>query len=56
MPPATTATPLINYGGGNPGLSMQETWGAQNITGFLAKLNTGGLRHELVAGVDTYYQ
>ncbi len=46
---------VINYGGGNPGY-VQETWGAQNITGFLAKVNTGGLKHEIVAGIDAYYQ
>jgi catecholate siderophore receptor len=46
---------IINYGGGNPGYE-QETWGAQNITGFLAKLNAGGLKQEIVAGIDTYYQ
>jgi len=46
---------VFNYGGGNPGYE-QDTWGAQNITGVNAKFNTGGLRHEAVAGVDVYYQ
>jgi catecholate siderophore receptor len=34
----------------------QDSWGAQNITTALAKFKTGGLRHELVAGVDVFYQ
>ncbi|HEX5958751.1 MAG TPA: TonB-dependent receptor [Hyphomicrobiaceae bacterium] len=34
----------------------QETWGAQNITTAVAKFNAAGLKHELVTGVDVFYQ
>ncbi|MBS7541774.1 TonB-dependent siderophore receptor [Ancylobacter oerskovii] len=43
--------PAIAFGGGNPGY-YQETWSAQNVSTLTAKFNTGGLRHELVAGLD----
>lgn len=41
---------------GGPAGFDQEAWGAQNITTAVAKFKTAGLRHELVAGVDVYYQ
>jgi catecholate siderophore receptor len=44
------------YGLGGPAGFDQEAWGAQNITTAVAKFKTAGLRHELVAGVDVYYQ
>lgn len=44
------------YGFGGPAGFDQEAWGAQNITTAVAKFKTGGLRHELIAGVDVYYQ
>lgn len=47
--------PIFALGGGNPAF-QQESWGIQNITSMVAKFNTGFLRHELVAGVDAFYQ
>jgi catecholate siderophore receptor len=44
------------YGFGGPAGFDQEAWGAQNITTAVAKFKTAGLRHELVAGLDVYYQ
>lgn len=41
---------------GGPAGFSQESWGAQNITTLLAKFSTGGLRHELVTGVDLFLQ
>lgn len=35
---------------------IQESTGGQNITTAVARFDTGGLWHELVAGVDVYYQ
>jgi len=46
----------IEHGFGGPAGFDQETWGAQNITTAVAKFNTGVLRHELVAGIDVFYQ
>ncbi|WP_404479016.1 TonB-dependent receptor [Novosphingobium sp. BL-52-GroH] len=34
----------------------QTSTGGQNITTAVARFDTAGLRHELVAGVDVYYQ
>lgn len=63
--PGTTATGseiqaglpafLSNYGGGNPTFK-QNSWGIQNITTGVAKFETGALRHELVFGLDVFYQ
>ncbi len=36
--------------------TAQESWGFQNVTTAVAKFNTGGLRHEAVAGFDVFYQ
>lgn len=44
------------YGFSGPAGFDQEAWGAQNITTAVAKFKAGGLRHELVAGLDVYYQ
>lgn len=44
------------YALGGPAGFDQNSWGAQNITTAVAKFNTAGLRHELVAGVDVFYQ
>jgi len=44
------------YGLGGPAGFMQETWGVQNVTTAAAKFNTGGIKHELIAGVDVFYQ
>lgn len=44
------------YGFGGPAGFDQQSWGAQNITTAVAKFKTAGLRHELVAGVDVFYQ
>lgn len=44
------------YAIGGPAGFDQEAWGAQNITTAVAKFHTGSLRHELIAGVDVYYQ
>jgi catecholate siderophore receptor len=34
----------------------QKSNGGQNITTAVARFDTGGLKHELVAGLDAYYQ
>ena len=47
--------PNVSFGGGNPTI-MQESWGFQNISSALARFQAGGLKHELVAGVDVFYQ
>lgn len=44
------------YSFGGPAGFDQEAWGAQNITTAVAKFKTAGLRHEMVAGLDVYYQ
>jgi catecholate siderophore receptor len=46
---------LSGYGGGNPTYE-QNSWGIQNVTTGVAKFETGSLRHELVVGVDAFYQ
>lgn len=47
--------PLVSFGGGNPTI-RQDTWGFQNISSALARFETGGLKHEAVAGLDVFYQ
>lgn len=48
--------PLVSYSAGG-GLNFdQDAWGAQNVTTALAKFHTGFLRHELVTGLDVFYQ
>jgi catecholate siderophore receptor len=44
------------YTPGGPAGWDQDAWGAQNITTAVAKFKTAGLRHELIAGLDVYYQ
>jgi catecholate siderophore receptor len=44
------------YALGGPAGYDQDAWGAQNITTAVAKFKAGGLRHELIAGIDVYYQ
>lgn len=44
------------YGFGGPAGFDQDIWGAENITTAIAKFNTGFLRHEVVAGIDVFYQ
>lgn len=46
----------VPYGFGGPAGFSQQSWGAQNITTAVAKFETGFLRHELVAGLDLFYQ
>ncbi len=47
--------PTISFGGGNPSYD-QESFGVQNISYGIAEFETGWLRHELVAGIDVFYQ
>ncbi|TGX49134.1 TonB-dependent receptor [Sphingomonas gei] len=35
---------------------VQKSSGGQNVTTAIARFDTGGLKHELVAGADVYYQ
>lgn len=46
---------LSGYGGGNPTYE-QSSWGIQNVTTGVAKFDTGSLRHEMVVGLDMFYQ
>lgn len=46
---------LSGYGGGNPTYE-QNSWGIQNVTTGVARFETGSLRHELVLGLDAFYQ
>jgi catecholate siderophore receptor len=50
--PATI--PMVSRGG--PGPFEQETYGAQNITTAIAEFETGAIRHQLVGGIDLFYQ
>lgn len=47
-------SPNVTRGG--PGPFKQDSWGAQNISTAVAKFATGFMRHELVVGVDAFYQ
>ncbi len=44
------------YSLGGPAGFDQEAWGAQNITTAVAKFKALGVRHEMTAGVDVFYQ
>lgn len=44
------------HGLGGPAGFDQESWGAQNVTTAVARFKTAGLKHELVAGLDVFYQ
>ncbi|MDP2411394.1 MAG: TonB-dependent siderophore receptor [Pseudolabrys sp.] len=46
----------VAYAFGGPAGYRQVTWGAQNITTGVGKFNTGPLRHELIVGLDLFYQ
>ncbi|RUM98317.1 TonB-dependent siderophore receptor [Pseudaminobacter arsenicus] len=46
---------LSGYGGGNPTYE-QNSWGIQNVTTGVAKFETGSMRHEMVVGLDMFYQ
>lgn len=48
-------TTISGYGGGNP-TYIQRSFGFQNITTGVADLDTGSLRHQIVGGIDVYYQ
>lgn len=48
--------PLVTYSAGGGSTFDQDAWGAQNVTTALAKFHTGFLRHELVTGLDVFYQ
>ena len=64
--PVCTSTCLAGFfGGGNPFVTYsagggsafdQDAWGAQNVTTAIAKFHTGFLRHEVVTGLDVFYQ
>ena len=47
--------PQMAFGGGNPGF-LQDSWGIQNLASVVAKFEAGGFRHELVTGIDAFYQ
>ncbi|WP_439543664.1 TonB-dependent receptor [Hyphomicrobium sp.] len=47
--------PNTGFSGGNPTI-MQDSWGFQNVSSALARFQTGGLKHEAVAGIDVFYQ
>lgn len=62
IPPSTCATDVANgnlntayviwpVNGNKP-----SSYGGENVTTAVVKLKTGPLRHELIAGVDEYYQ
>lgn len=48
--------PFVTYSAGGGLTFDQDSWGAQNVTTALAKFHTGFLRHELVTGLDVFYQ
>ncbi|MCB4805567.1 catecholate siderophore receptor [Methylobacterium brachiatum] len=50
------SNPLIAYTAGGGSAFDQDAWGAQNVTTAIAKFHTGFLRHEVVAGIDAFYQ
>jgi catecholate siderophore receptor len=47
--------PNVAFGGGNPAFK-QDAWGFQNVSSAIARFNTGALRHEVVTGLDVFYQ
>ncbi|MEH3147441.1 MAG: TonB-dependent siderophore receptor [Methylobacterium frigidaeris] len=48
--------PLVTYSAGGGQTFDQDAWGAQNVTTAVARFNTGFLRHEVVTGLDLFYQ
>lgn len=36
--------------------NTQKSTGGQNITTAIARFDTGGIKHELISGIDAYYQ
>jgi catecholate siderophore receptor len=48
--------PFVGYSAGGGSSYWQNAWGIQNVTTAVAKFNTGFLRHEVVAGLDLFYQ
>ena len=48
--------PLVTYSAGGGQSFDQSAWGAQNVTTAIMKFHTGFLRHEVVAGLDFFYQ
>lgn len=52
---AGAPTAISSYGGGNP-TYVQRSFGLQNITTGVAEVDTGSIRHQLVGGIDIYYQ
>lgn len=48
--------PFVTYSAGGGSAFDQDAWGAQKVTTAVAKFHTGFLRHEVVAGVDVFYQ
>ena len=46
---------LSGYGAGNPTYD-QDTLGFQNVSTMVAEVETGNLRHQIVAGIDVFYQ
>ncbi|MGE0119526.1 MAG: TonB-dependent receptor [Dongiaceae bacterium] len=49
-----TTDPQVARGG--PGPFDQDTWGMQNITTAVAEFDIAGFRHQLVGGLDVFYQ
>uniref|UniRef100_UPI0010529B22 TonB-dependent receptor n=2 Tax=Methylobacterium segetis TaxID=2488750 RepID=UPI0010529B22 len=48
--------PFVTYSAGGGQTFGQDAWGAQNVTTAIAKFHTGFLRHEVVTGLDLFYQ
>jgi catecholate siderophore receptor len=48
--------PFVTYSAGGGSSFDQSAWGAQNVTSAIAKFHTGFLRHEVVTGLDLFYQ
>ncbi|WP_298952140.1 TonB-dependent siderophore receptor [uncultured Methylobacterium sp.] len=48
--------PLVTYSAGGGQTFDQDAWGAQNVTTAVARFHTGFLRHEVVTGLDLFYQ
>ncbi|WP_156387590.1 MULTISPECIES: TonB-dependent receptor [unclassified Methylobacterium] len=48
--------PFVTYSAGGGQTFEQSAWGAQNVTTAIMKFHTGFLRHEVVAGLDFFYQ
>jgi catecholate siderophore receptor len=48
--------PVVGYSAGGGPSYWQDAWGIQNVTTAVAKFNTGPLRHEVVTGLDVFYQ